>query len=109
MSAATPSAREWEAQILHLARLFGWRAAHFRAVLTKHGWSVPVAADGRGFPDYILVRDRVLWVEAKTGKARLEPAQVAWRDALIAAGCEWFCWRPEDLDEVAATLRRRAV
>lgn len=102
------SGKDWERQVLQLARTLGWRAAHFRAVLTKHGWTVPVAADGRGFPDFVFVRDRVIWVELKAGRGRLEPDQIAWRDALIAAGQEWHLWAPHDLETtVLQTLRRR--
>lgn len=101
------AARDWEKQVMQLAKLFRWRVAHFRAVLTKHGWQVPVAADGQGWPDLCLVRDRVIYAELKTGRGKLEPEQVAWRDALLAAGQEWYEWRPEHLDDIARILRRR--
>lgn len=101
------AAREWEKQVMQLARLFRWRVAHFRAVLTKHGWQVPVAADGQGWPDLCLVRERVIYAELKTGRGKLEPEQIAWRDALLAAGQEWYEWRPEQLEEISRILRRR--
>lgn len=49
-SAIEPDERQWQAQVIELARILGWRVAHFRPALTKHGWRTPVQADGAGFP-----------------------------------------------------------
>lgn len=100
--------RDWQAQVIDLARLCGWRVAHFRPALTKHGWRTPVAADGAGFPDLILVRDRLIAAELKTANGKTTSEQDAWLAALAAAGVETHVWRPDDTDQVLAALRRRA-
>jgi hypothetical protein len=48
---------------------YGWRAAHFRPARTAKGWRTPVAADGAGFPDLVLVRrTRIVAAELKSGR-----------------------------------------
>jgi hypothetical protein len=37
--------------VIELARLGGWRVAHFRPARTASGWRTPVQGDGAGFPD----------------------------------------------------------
>jgi hypothetical protein len=45
-----------ERQVLELAKICGWRTAHFRPAKTSKGWRTPVSGDGAGLPDLILVR-----------------------------------------------------
>ena len=82
--------------VIELAHLFGWRIAHFRPAMPKHGWRTPVAADGKGFPDLVLVRERVLFVELKSAKGRLSDDQLDWAAALVNGSAEVHCWRPAD-------------
>ncbi len=50
-----------------------------------------------GFPDTVIVGTSVLWAELKRERgADLRPAQVVWRDRLIAAGQQYRLWRPTD-------------
>lgn len=92
--------------VIDLAHLRGWRVAHFRPAQNSRGqWRTPVAADGAGFPDLVLVRDRLIFAELKTTVGRLSPEQVKWRDALIDAGQDWYCWRPDDLPTITRILR----
>jgi hypothetical protein len=100
---------QWQRQVLDLARLYGWRAAHFRPARTAHGWRTPVQADGAGFPDLALVRGRELvFAELKAASGRPTPAQREWLDALGAVpGVRAECWRPGDFDHVHDVLRRR--
>jgi len=97
-------------QVLDLARLTGWRTAHFRTAQTARGaYVTPVAGDGKGFPDLVLVKgDRVLYRELKRDGAYLEPDQKLWRDALQAAGADYAIWRPKDWPEIEATLKGEA-
>lgn len=76
---------------------------------TERGWRTPVAADGKGFPDLVLVRDRIVVAEIK-GSDRVKPEQRAWLDAFRLAGTEAYVWTPETwaAGEVERILRLRA-
>jgi hypothetical protein len=41
--------------LIDAAHIGGWICAHFRPARSKRGWVTPVSADGKGFPDLILV------------------------------------------------------
>lgn len=99
--------KDWQRDIIRLAQTLGWKAAHFRPAQTSKGWRTAVAADGAGFPDLVLVRDRVLFVELKNEKGVMKQEQLEWKAALETAGAEHHMWRPEDLDQVMAVLLDR--
>ena len=101
------SEADFQGSVVNLAQALRWRVAHFRPAMTNHGWRTPVAADGKGFPDLVLVRDRVVFAELKGTDGRLKPAQAAWRDALLAASVEWYLWSPDDWDAIRDVLTRR--
>ena len=73
------------AAVLSDARLLGWLAYHTH----DSRRSEP------GFPDAVLVRERVVWVEFKVGRGVLSAAQERWQAALKAAGAEVYVLRPE--------------
>ncbi len=103
------SEAQFQFQVLEAARLHGWHAAHFRRVRVQRRngsvyYETPVAADGTGWPDLVLVKHRVLFVELKTNVGRLRPEQVQWLDRLTAAGQTVLLWRPRDWDEVVRIL-----
>lgn len=86
---------ELQTGVIELARLLGYRVAHFRPAKTEQGWRTPVQADGKGFPDLVLVgRGRVLFVELKSDKGIKSPDQEAWQSSLDDAGALVFTWRP---------------
>ena len=88
---------ELQAAVIDMAHLFGWIVAHFRPALTQSGrWVTPVQADGKGFPDLVLVRDEILYVELKSERGRLSLEQRMWIEAIRAAGGEAHLWRPTD-------------
>jgi hypothetical protein len=98
---------DWQEQVIALAHALGWRVAHFRPARTAHGWRTPVAGDGAGFPDLLLVRgSRIIAAELKREGPGHEPTpeQSAWLDALSGADVECHIWRPGDVDEIAAEL-----
>lgn len=100
-----PTEAAFQAQVITLARLRGWRTAHFRPAQNSRGeWRTPVAGDGKGFPDLVLTRETVLFVELKVGRNALSPEQAAWRTALLNAGAHHYVWRPEDWPEVMRVL-----
>lgn len=81
--------------IVETARRHGWTVAHFTQVKTEYGWRVPVSADGKGFPDLILVRDRLVAVEVKGDGDSMRPDQKKWQSALLMAGVEYHIWTPK--------------
>lgn len=98
---------EFQGWVLDAARMHGWRTAHFRAARTgSGGWATPVAGDGAGFPDLVLAHPHqgVLFIELKTRRGRLTPAQQVWGDTLTRAGAAWYVWRPQDRDTVLRVL-----
>lgn len=95
--------RELQAAIVDLARTLGWRVAHFASVPVKRGprviWMTPAQADGRGFPDLILLRERLLAVEVKGDGDSLRDEQRTWLDAFAIAGEQAVVWTPKDWGE----------
>ena len=99
---------EFMRQVLELAAMLGWSAAHFRPALTSRGWRTPVQGNlGAGFPDLVLAsptRGRLLFVELKSDVGKLSADQAAVLAALEAAGAQCRVWRPRDFDDIAADL-----
>lgn len=95
-------------QIIDLAHLYGWKVAHFRSAMKKNGsYMTPVQADGMGFPDLVLVRDRVIFAELKSEKGKLSNTQEEWFITLGTANQEAYCWRPGDWDKIVEILKRQ--
>ncbi len=81
MKVAAPTEKAFQAQVLTLARLWGWRCYHAHASRR----SAP------GFPDLVMVR----------------PEQRGWLDALDRCkGIEARLWRPRDWPEIEEVLKR---
>lgn len=96
------SERDWQTQVIQLARLHGWRVFH------------PLQSKGSepGWPDLAMVRSgRLFLVELKTDDGRLSPAQREWFDQLgqvaAAAGdaIHVDVWRPADFDRAHRLLQ----
>jgi hypothetical protein len=89
---------EMQKAIIDVGHTFGWRIAHFRPMQDRRGvWRTPVAADGAGFPDLVLLhprREGVLWREIKGRYETVRPDQLAWGEALMVSGEDWAIWRP---------------
>lgn len=98
-------------KVIEYARLKGWRVAHFRPAQTVKGWRTPVAADGNGFPDLVLVRPTnderagVIFAELKSEAGKVRPEQREWLHDLERAGVEAYVWRPSNFDDVMEILR----
>lgn len=95
----------FQRQIERLAQMAGWYVFH----IYNPTWSKA------GFPDLVLIRERVVWVELKARstttnkRGKLSPEQETWRDMLKAAGQEWYVWwddSPEDTAEAERVLKR---
>jgi len=79
------SESSFQAQVIRTARSLGWR--HYHTHDSRR--SEP------GFPDLVLVRERLVFVELKRSPGdHLSIAQRAWALDLVAAGAEVHCWDP---------------
>jgi DNA segregation ATPase FtsK/SpoIIIE-like protein len=93
LTAALMSEDELQTNIIDMARVFGWRVAHFRAAKTDKGWRTPVQGN-KGFPDLVLSRvGVVLLVELKSETGKLSEDQELWAKAI---GESYRLWRPHD-------------
>jgi len=101
---------QFQTAIIELARLLGYRVAHFRPAKTSHGWRTPVAADGAGGPDLTLAKPgRLIFCELKAARGQLRDDQKAWLAVLAAAGAEVHVWQEgsTSLQDIAATLQTK--
>jgi hypothetical protein len=100
------SETEFLSQVLQVAEMLGWHAAHFRPALTGRGWRTPVQGDlGKGWPDLVLGRgDRLIFAELKRDGAKTTSDQERVLDVLILVG-EARVWRPADFDRIGEILR----
>lgn len=98
---------QFQQAVIECAHLLGWQVAHFRPARTKHGWRTAVGADGKGFPDLVMVRrERIVFAELKTKRGVLSDDQRRWQELLErAAPVEMFVWRPADWDQIQTVLR----
>jgi hypothetical protein len=103
--------KDFQKQVLDYAKIYGWRRAHFRKVRVQRAngsvyWETPVAADGKGFPDLVLVRDTVILVaELKVPGNATSPEQQAWLDAFGKGGALVYVWYPEHWPVIERVLR----
>lgn len=105
VTALHESEASFQKAVIDLARLNGWIVAHFRPAQNSRGeWRTPVAADGKGFPDLVLVRERVLFRELKTDRGRLSQEQWSWIAQLGDAGADAGVWMPRDWDRIVEEL-----
>lgn len=98
---------EFQHAVEHLARLHGWLRFHARPAQVRPGvWRTPFSGEA-GFPDLVLLRERLLLVELKTERGRLTAEQRRWITTAQAAGIECHVWRPADLQAIADRLGAR--
>ena len=86
--------REFQRIVVDLAKLFRWRYYH----------TYDSRRSNPGFPDLVLVRERILYRELKTDKGKLTFEQRQWLEYLTGAGADAKVWRPADLDDIAREL-----
>ena len=96
---AARSEAEFQRAVLDDANAYGWDlASHTMFSVMSQG----------GFPDLVLVRradKRVVFIELKGPKTRIEPAQQQWIDYLNEAGAEAYIFRPGDHEAVYQVLK----
>ena len=98
---AAVSEVELQRRVVQLAKNLHWKVVHFRPAQSKSGrWMTAMQGDP-GFPDLVLANGkRVLFVELKSQKGRMEDEQHRWLDCLrvtgVAGPVQTFIWRPSD-------------
>lgn len=102
--------RDLQHAIIDAARLTGWLVAHTPPIRTERGWRTAVAADGKGFPDLLLLRERIIVAEVKGDEDRLRPEQAKWLSAFRMAGVAAYLWTPREWmsGEIDRILHARA-
>jgi hypothetical protein len=99
---------EFSKAVIKLAHDYGWTVSRFhRLPVPRDGkmqWRTPVGADGKGFPDLTLVRERLIFAELKLAPGKPNVDQQRWLDKLASAGCEAYCWTDRILDQIEETL-----
>tara|TARA_R110000824_G_scaffold312168_1_gene499276 strand:+ start:508 stop:804 length:297 start_codon:yes stop_codon:yes gene_type:complete len=89
--------KAFQADVIRVAKMLGWLCYH----------TFDSRRSASGFPDLVLVRERILYRELKVGKNKLSPTQELWRDSIMDAGGDWAEWRETDMDDIVADLSRR--
>lgn len=87
---------EFQKTVEQLAQSLGWKFYHA---------PYEVGPRVRGFPDLVLVRDRILFRELKSARGRLTIEQKAWLEALRKVGADVDVWRPSDLKKIKKELQ----
>jgi len=81
-----------------LAPMLGW-ALRYHTYRSKRSPS--------GFPDWMLARERIIYVELKSEHGKPTADQQRWLTGITAAGGEAYLWKPTDLDEAVCILQMR--
>ena len=89
--------REFQAQVMALAKTLGWRVYH----------TYDSRRSDPGFPDLVLAHEELGFIcaELKTDKGRVSAAQREWGELIAATGTEYHLWRPDDWDAIGDRLQ----
>lgn len=86
--------KQFQAEVIKEAKRRGWRCFHVHdSRKSEAGW-----------PDLVLVRDRVVFAELKSEGGRLTADQKTWVELLGGAGAEVYVWRPSSWPEIMRVL-----
>lgn len=88
------SEKEFQRAVTDLMRRNGWKY-HHQTISRK---------SAAGWFDLVACRERIIFVELKTETGTLEAEQANWRDRIVAAGGEWYLWRPSDWKNIVEVL-----
>ena len=113
------SEAEFQKSVIAMAQAHGWKVAHLRKVRVQRAnghsfWETPVAADGKGFPDLVMVNrnggvGRLIVAELKVGRNETTPEQRDWLTGFMSCMAPGsrigvFVWRPEDWRDIVKHL-----
>lgn len=89
--------QQFQNKVLKIAKQTGWTAYH----------TYDSRRSQPGFPDLVLVKDRVLFRELKTDTGKLSEAQKIWERTLLKANADFKVWRPKDMDTIINELSKK--
>lgn len=101
------SEADFQAQVVELAHLLGWKVLHVRPSVGR-GAKWVTSTSITGWVDLFLYHPGRGWhcaVELKSQSGKTTPEQDGVLDDLIASGVPAFVWRPSDLDAVRYVLQ----
>jgi hypothetical protein len=89
--------RELSDNLADTAKVYKWLAYH----------TFDSRRSEPGFPDWVLIRERLLVVELKSERGKVAPAQYRWLKAFEDAGADTRVWRPQHWlsGEIEETLK----
>jgi hypothetical protein len=98
---------DWQTQVVHLARVFGWEHLHVRRSIGK-GKRWTTSTNVVGWPDLFLWHHRhgFAAIELKVGRNKPTAEQLAVLATLAAAGAATMVAYPADFERVRALLER---
>ena len=101
---------DFQSRVIDLARVLGYRVAHFRPARTANGWRTAMTGNP-GWPDLVLLKQgRLILAELKSEKGMLAPDQAQWQAELsMVPGVHAVTWRPSDWPLVVEVLTGRAA
>jgi hypothetical protein len=83
--------------VIDLCHAYGWRCSHFRPAMTSRGWRTPVSGDGKGFPDFLLLKpNKIVAAELKATGGKVTKEQLDWLLAFRSAGVPAYIWTPKE-------------
>lgn len=110
----TTTEAEFQAQVLELAHLYGWRVLHVRRSIGRRGgtaaWQTTTSV--RGWPDLLCWhpdRGACFAAELKSDAGRLTDDQRQVLDQLERCGIDAHVWRPADFDTAHHVLAHQGA
>lgn len=107
MSPLALTHEEWQAQVVDLAHVLGWKHLHVRRTIGR-GKKWTTSTNVVGWPDLFLWHPRrgFAAIELKVGRDTAKPEQVAVLASLHAAGARTLVAYPADFDVVRTLLTK---
>jgi len=105
----TMTHEEWQAQVVELAHILGWKHLHVRRTIGR-GRKWTTSTNRTGWPDLFLWHDQrgFVAIELKVKPDKPTPEQVEVLDELARAGARTMVAYPDDLGEVQEILSGRS-
>lgn len=100
---------DFQAMVIRFAVIHGWHYMHIRpGRVMRDGvekYETAYDADSNGWPDLVLVRDRIVYAELKSDVGVLTDGQERWLGWLAFAGAEKYVWKPKDWTKITEVLK----